>query len=129
MSVFHNHCFKMNISCFKMYFAYFAVEDTQHENYIPFYIYIIALYGPLEYTILSVSHCSLCNWWSSHVLPVRVRMINTENISGYSAKMPGAFMDMYCRQKCSICFPISSSNVALQARATLEVPKKVLQIK
>ncbi len=62
------------------------------------------------------------------VLPVRVRMMNTENISGYSARMPGAFIDMCCRQKCSICFPISSSNVALQALATLDVPEKVLQI-
>lgn len=44
-------------------------------------------------------------------------------MSGYSAKMPGAFMDMYSLQNCSMRFPISSSKVALHARATLEVPK------
>lgn len=43
-------------------------------------------------------------------------------MSGYSANIPGAFIDMYCLQKCSMRCPISSSNVALQARATLDVP-------
>lgn len=54
--------------------------------------------------------------------PVRTRMIKTANMSGYSARIPGASIVMYRRQKSSMCRPISSSKVALQARATLEVP-------
>lgn len=50
-------------------------------------------------------------------------MMKTANMSGYSANIPGAFMDMYSLQKFSMCFPINSSNVALHARATLEVPE------
>lgn len=48
--------------------------------------------------------------------------MTTANASGYSANTPGAFMDMYALQKCSMRFPINSSKVALQARATLDVP-------
>lgn len=56
-------------------------------------------------------------------LPVRVIMMTTANMSGYSANTPGAFMDMYSLQNCSIRFPTNSSKVALHARATLEVPE------
>lgn len=49
-------------------------------------------------------------------------MMATANISGYSANTPGNFMLIYSRQNISIFLPISSSNVALQARATLAVP-------
>lgn len=51
-------------------------------------------------------------------------MMTTAKASGYSASTPGAFMDMYALQKCSMRFPISSSKVALQARATLDVPEE-----
>lgn len=51
-------------------------------------------------------------------------MMSTANMSGYSAKTPGAFMIMWFLQNISICFPMSSSNVALQARATLDVPNR-----
>lgn len=51
-------------------------------------------------------------------------MMTTANASGYSANTPGAFMDMYALQKCSMRFPINSSKVALQARATLDVPEE-----
>lgn len=44
-------------------------------------------------------------------------------MSGYSANIPGAFMDMYSLQNCSMRCPINSSKVALQARATLDVPE------
>lgn len=54
--------------------------------------------------------------------PVRVIMIRTANMSGYSAKKPGAFIVMYRVQNSSMCLPISSSKVALHALATLEVP-------
>lgn len=56
-------------------------------------------------------------------LPVRVIMMTTANMSGYSANTPGAFMAMYALQKCSMRFPTNSSKVALHARATLEVPE------
>lgn len=56
-------------------------------------------------------------------LPVRVIMMRTANTSGYPAKTPGAFMDMYSLQNCSMRFPTNSSKVALHARATLEVPE------
>jgi len=49
-------------------------------------------------------------------------MMTTANMSGYFAKTPGAFMDMYSLQNCSMRFPTNSSKVALHARATLEVP-------
>lgn len=54
--------------------------------------------------------------------PVRVIMMKTANMSGYSARKPGAFMLMYRLQNSSMCLPISSSKVALHALATLEVP-------
>lgn len=44
-------------------------------------------------------------------------------MSGYSANTPGAFIDMYSLQNCSMRCPINSSKVALQARATLDVPE------
>lgn len=56
-------------------------------------------------------------------LPVRVNMMQTANMSGYSANIPGAFMDMYSLQKSSMRLPNNSSKVALHARATLEVPE------
>lgn len=51
-----------------------------------------------------------------------MRMIRTEKTSGYFASIPGAFIDMYCSKNVSMCLPISSSNVALHALATLDVP-------
>lgn len=51
-------------------------------------------------------------------------MMNTANMSGYAAKTPGTLMLMCCLQNVSIRFSISSSNVALQARATLDVPMR-----
>lgn len=65
----------------------------------------------------------LCNLTLSG-LPVSMRMMSTANMSGYSAKIPGAFILMCNLQKFSIWFPISSSKVALQARATLDVPER-----
>lgn len=62
-------------------------------------------------------------WQALRFLPVSVIMMTTANKSGYSANIPGAFMGMYTLQNCSMLFPTSSSNVALHARATLEVPK------
>lgn len=56
-------------------------------------------------------------------LPVRVNMMITANMSGYFANIPGAFMDMYSLQNCSMRLPTNSSKVALHARATLEVPE------
>lgn len=56
------------------------------------------------------------------VIPVKVMMIITANMSGYSARTPGTFMVRYCLQNVSMCLPIRPSNVALQARATLDVP-------
>ena len=50
-------------------------------------------------------------------------MMTTANMSGYSANIPGAFIDMCSLQNCSMRFPINSSKVALHARATLEVPE------
>lgn len=55
-------------------------------------------------------------------LPVRVNMMRTANMSGYSASTPGAFIDMCSLQNSSMRFPTNSSKVALHARATLEVP-------
>ena len=51
-------------------------------------------------------------------------MMITANMSGFSASTPGAFRAMCVRENSPMGFPISSSNVALQARATLEVPAK-----
>lgn len=51
-------------------------------------------------------------------------MMKTAKMSGYSARMPGAFMVMYVLQKSSMCLPMSSSKVALHARATLDVPEE-----
>lgn len=56
-------------------------------------------------------------------LPVSVIMMRTANMSGYCANIPGAFMDMYSLQNCSMRLPTNSSKVALHARATLEVPE------
>lgn len=53
--------------------------------------------------------------------------MSTANMSGYSAKNPGALMLMWSLQNISIWFPMSSSNVALHARATLDVPKERFQ--
>lgn len=50
-------------------------------------------------------------------------MMITANMSGYFANIPGAFMDMYSLQNCSMRLPTNSSKVALHARATLEVPE------
>ena len=55
-------------------------------------------------------------------VPVRMRMMITANMSGFSASTPGACRAMCVRENSPMGFPISSSNVALQARATLEVP-------
>lgn len=54
--------------------------------------------------------------------PVSMIMMKTANMSGYSARTPGAFMVMCRLQNSSMCLPISSSKVALHALATLEVP-------
>lgn len=54
--------------------------------------------------------------------PVRMRMMITANMSGFSASTPGACRAICFRENSPMGFPISSSNVALQARATLEVP-------
>lgn len=51
-------------------------------------------------------------------------MIQTANMSGYSASTPGAFIVMYRLQNSSIYFPIILSKVALHARATLAVPEQ-----
>lgn len=60
---------------------------------------------------------------TQHVaVPVRMRMMITANMSGFSASTPGACRAMCVRENSPMGFPISSSNVALQARATLEVP-------
>lgn len=58
------------------------------------------------------------------VLPVKMMMITTAKMSGYFASTPGAFIVMYLLQKSSMCPPMISSNVALQALATLEVPAR-----
>lgn len=55
-------------------------------------------------------------------LPVKIRIIITANMSGVSASTPGAFRVMCLRENSPIGLPISSSNVALQDLATLEVP-------
>lgn len=55
-------------------------------------------------------------------LPVRMMIITTAKMSGYLASTPGASMVMYFLQNSSMCCPMISSNVALQALATLEVP-------
>lgn len=46
----------------------------------------------------------------------------TANMSGFSARTPGAFRVMCVRENSPMGLPISSSKVALQALATLEVP-------
>lgn len=58
----------------------------------------------------------------SRFSPVRMIMMKTANMSGYSARIPGASIVMYRLQNSSMCLPISSSKVALHALATLEVP-------
>lgn len=58
----------------------------------------------------------------SKVLPVRMMIITTAKMSGYFASTPGASIVMYFLQKSSMCWPMISSNVALQALATLDVP-------
>lgn len=50
-------------------------------------------------------------------------MMQTANMSGYSARTPGAFIVMCCLQNSSMYFPIILSKVALHARATLAVPE------
>lgn len=55
-------------------------------------------------------------------LPVRIKIIITAKMSGFSASTPGAFRAMCFRENSPMGLPISSSNVALQALATLEVP-------
>lgn len=55
-------------------------------------------------------------------LPVKMRMMITAKMSGFSASTPGAFRAMCVRANSPMGLPISSSNVALQALATLEVP-------
>lgn len=60
----------------------------------------------------------------SKVLPVRMMIITTAKMSGYFASTPGASIDMYFLQKFSMCLPMISSKVALQALATLEVPAR-----
>lgn len=54
-------------------------------------------------------------------IPASITMRQTAKISGYSAN-PGEFMDMWVLKKIPILLPRSSSKVALQALATLEVP-------
>lgn len=51
-----------------------------------------------------------------------MRIIITAKISGFSASTPGAFRAMCVCENCPMGLPISSSKVALQALATLEVP-------
>lgn len=58
------------------------------------------------------------------VLPVRMVIITTAKMSGYFASTPGASIFMYLLQNSSMCWPMISSNVALQALATLEVPAR-----
>lgn len=55
-------------------------------------------------------------------LPVKMMIITTAKMSGYLASTPGASIVMYFLQNSSMCWPMISSNVALQALATLEVP-------
>lgn len=62
----------------------------------------------------AISHCV--------ALPVRMRIITTAKMSGFSASTPGAFRAMCFRENSPMGLPISSSNVALHALATLEVP-------
>ena len=61
---------------------------------------------------------------TSNVLPVRMTIITTAKMSGYFASTPGASIVMYFLQNSSMCWPMISSNVALQALATLEVPAR-----
>lgn len=49
-------------------------------------------------------------------------MMITAKMSGVSASTPGAFSVMCVRENSPMGLPISSSKVALQALATLEVP-------
>lgn len=51
-----------------------------------------------------------------------MNMMRTANMSGYSASIPGASIDIYSLQNSSMRFPTNSSKVALHARATLDVP-------
>lgn len=55
-------------------------------------------------------------------LPVKMRIMITANMSGFLASTPGTFRAMCVRENSPMGLPISSSNVALQALATLEVP-------
>lgn len=58
----------------------------------------------------------------SVAVPVKMRIIITAKMSGFVASTPGAFRAMCVRENSPMGLPISSSNVALQALATLEVP-------
>lgn len=60
----------------------------------------------------------------SSASPVRMMIITTAKMSGYFASTPGASIVMYFLQNFSMCCPMISSNVALQALATLEVPAR-----
>lgn len=73
------------------------MEQSQHKGTLNIYIEKVIIYSILWPSGIHNSDCSAMAPYviGAHVLPVRVRMMNTENISGYSARMPGAFMDMY----------------------------------
>lgn len=58
----------------------------------------------------------------SAALPVRMRIMITAKMSGFSASTPGACRAMWARENSPMGLPSSSSNVALQALATLDVP-------